>query len=405
MKRLFLLASTLGLCSLATAQFRERPATTALRASRLATHVEGNLRKIFNFAVDGRVVAVSFSPEGDYLAVATATTLSLFNESGARKLLIWDGTKEPGALFEDRPPTNAVLTFSADGKTLFFCGPRGLDVWTWPTNVSLDQSPRRVWTDAGVYNLALAGENRLVCAVKKGSSHHVQLRDANDGKIAWEKRSGLLAITSLRSSGSTVRSFVGTLSGSQCFWSDWELADGRQSLPVDMGALSGFSVSQSPDGKSAAVVNGDLSIITLETGETKVATAPDHPYSYYYSDYPFYWPYRLYRWHEDLTVDAGWTTLFSPDGNYVVTLGKEAVFYEKSSGVIVARIYYSDDPFPSPGTTQAETDGIGAFSPDGQKFALVRQGRVFYSLVLANGDYGVTRQVRGDSGVEIYELG
>jgi len=59
---------------------------------------------------------LSFSPKGDYLAVATTTNLSLFNELGTRKLLIWDAANEPGAAFEDRPPLRASVTFSADGK-------------------------------------------------------------------------------------------------------------------------------------------------------------------------------------------------------------------------------------------------------------------------------------------------
>ncbi len=51
--------------------------------------------------------------------------------------------------------------------------------------------------------------------------------------------------------------------------------------------------------------------------------------------------------------------------------------------------------------------GDRAQRPDGQKFALVRQARVFYSLAHNTGSekYGIRRQPQGDSGVEIYALG
>ncbi len=404
-KRLLLLL-TLSFCSLATAQFRERPATTALRESQLATHVEGNLWKIVGFPVDGRVSALGFSPKGDYLAVATATTLSLFNETATRKMVIWDAIKHPEVPFEDRPLVNEMVAFSLDGKQLFHCGRQGLSVWVWPEGVSLDLPPVRVWTAPNVYNVVVIGDNRVVCAAKKGSSHLMQLRGTSDGAVVWEKESGLLPITSLRRGGSTVRAVVGTLSGSQCFWSDWNVEDGQQSLPVDLGSVNGFSASQSPDGRSLAVVSRDLSIITLETGESKVAVAPYHPYRrrhlYYYD-----WPYYSGRWVYAASIDTGWTTLFSPDGNSVVTLGKEAVFYGRNSGVIEARIYYSNDPFPLPPTTQAEADGVGGFSPDGNRFALVRQARVSYASIYnkARQEYVIQRQVQGASAVEIYALG
>ncbi len=408
MKRFLPLFFTLCFCALAHAQFRERPATTKRRASQKAARVEGNLWKMLDFAVSGRVIALSFSPKGDFLAVATSTTLALVSETGTRKLLIWDATKEAPAPFEDRPLTKAVLAFSPDGKQLFFCGPQGLSVWNWPDGLSLDQAPVRAWNAPDVYNLVLADENQLVCAAKKGSPHFVQVRKTLDGTIALEKESGLLPITSMRIAGSSVRCVVGNATGSQCYWSDWNLADGSHSLPIDLGQLSAFSASQSPDGKTGAVVNWDLSIINLETGEAKVPLAPVHSSYYgYWHGYDLDWPFaKRYRLDDD-RVDAGWTTLFSPDGNLVVSIGKEAVFYDKSTGIIVGRIFYSDDPFPDIYTTQAEADGVGCFSPDGERFALVRQSRVSYEVVYSESrqKHVVQRQAQGDSGVEIYAVG
>jgi len=427
MKRLFLLMLLLGRCVICLAQFRESPSATARRQSELETHVEGNLRKVLALSVDRRVVALTFSPKGDFLAVATATSLSLWSESGAHKML-WDGAREPRALFQDRPPVRAVLTFSNDGKRLFFCGAQGLSVWSWPDGVSLEHPCVRGWTAPDVYNVALADEpnaktsgadgERIVCAAKRGSSQFVQLRRESDGKPVWEEASGLLPVTSLQRHGVAVRSIVGNATGSQCFWSDYNLSDGKRSLPVDLGTANGFSASQSPDGRLVAVVRGELGLVNFDTGETKMAVAPFHSfldvYPYYWRDYTYYsdeWPYTFYRWPYGSTVDTGWTTLFSPDGDTVVTIGKEAVFYDRGTGIITGRIFYSGNPFPRPylpfEAVQSECDGVGGFSPNGQKFALVHQARVVYSFVngAGNGLARIQRQVQGNSAVEIYAVG
>jgi len=434
MKRLFLLITLLGQCLSASAQFREPPAAALRRQSELEAHVEGNLQKTRAFSVDGRVVALAFSPKGEFLAVATATSLSLWSESGAHTTL-WDGARKPDALFQDRPPVRAVLTFSNDGKRLFFCGAQGMSVWSWPDGVALEHPCVRGWTAPDVYNVALADEpsakaldadgERIVCAAKRGSSQFVQLRRESDGKPVWEKASGLLPVTSLQRHGLSVRSIVGNATGSQCFWSDYDLSDGKRSLPVDLGTANGFSASQSPDGRLVAVVRGELGLVNFDTGATKMATAPIHLFpdgsSHYWRDYPYYWrdyayysdewSYIFSRWNHDWTVDTGWTTLFSPDGDSVVTIGREAVFYGRGTGVITGRIFHSDDPFPFPYSSLAgvetECDGVGAFSPDGKAFALVQQARVAYSFVGGGGD-GVTRirrQVQGNSAVEIYAVG
>lgn len=431
MKRLLLLGLLFGRCAIASAQFREPPAAAAQRESERETHIEGNLRKVLALSVDGRVVALAFSPKGNFLAVATATSLSLWSDTGAHTMF-WDGTREHSVLFQDRPPVKAALCFSNDGKRLFFCGPQGLAVWVWPDGVALEHPPVRGWTAPNVYNVALADEpdgkelnpdgQRIVCAGKKGSSQFLQLRRAGDGKTMWEKASGLLPITSLQNRGAAVRSIVGNATGTQCFWSDYNLADGQRSLPVDLGTSNGFSASQSPDGHSLAVVKGELALLNFETGETKRAIGPLHPFPDTYSDswrdFPYYWrgtayysdewPYYFNPWPYDWKVDTGWTTLFSPDGNSVVSIGKEAVFYDRATGVITGRIFYSNIPFPLPwvfpGVVETECDGVGGFSPDGQKFALVRQSRVVYSWTRAddNRPARIRRKVQGNSAVEIF---
>lgn len=417
----------LSQCLKASAQFREPPSATSRRQSELETHVEGNLQKTRAFSVDGRVVALAFSPKGDFLAVATATSLALWSESGAHTTL-WDGARKPDAPFQGRPPVRAVLTFSNDGKRLFFCGAQGLSVWSWPDGVSLEHAFVRGWSAPDVYNVALAdapgakqagdGDERIVCAAKRGSSQFVQLRRVGDGKTVWEQASGLLPVTSLQRHGKAVRSIVGNATGSQCFWSDYNLSDGKRSLPVDLGTANGFSASQSPDGRLVAVVSGELGLVNFDTGATKMATGPTHSllddaYGYWH-DYFYYsdeWPFYFSRWLYGSKVDTGWTTLFSPDGDTVVTLGKEAVFYDRGAGVITGRIYYSYNPFPRPylpfEAVQSECDGVGAFSPDGKTFVLVHQARVLYSWTRAEDDRParIQRQVQGNSAVEIYALG
>ncbi len=364
------------------------------------------MSRVVAVAMSGRVSALCFSPNGDFLAAATPTSVALFNATGGRTV-VWDGAKEAGKLFEDRPPLRHVLAFSDDGKQLFFCGARGLMVWGWPGGVAFEGSPVRLWTAPDVYNIAVVGGEGVVCAAKRGSTHFVQERGALDGKVVWEKPNGLLPITSLRSRGASVRCVVGNPSGSQCFWSDYKLADGSRTTPVDLGAISGFSVAQSPDGTALSVVKGEMHLVTFETGETKAAIAPYHVPYYYWDTYRYEWPYYIYRWPYTSQVDSGWTTLFSPDGHTVVTLGKEAVFYTRGSGTIAARIYYSDDPFPWPTTLQAEADGVGCFSPDGSRFALVRQERVAYPLIPNSGPGPdtIARRPQGDSAIEVYAVG
>ncbi len=423
MKCLLLFVFPLCLCSLSRAQFRERPSTAAIRAGRLETHVEGDVAKVLDLAVDGRVIALGFSPKSDFLAVATPTPLTLLDQSCTHKLLIWDALKEPDTNFGGRPSLRATLAFSPDSKQLFFCGVQGLSAWSWPNGLSTEQSPLKTWSAPEVYNVALVDADHIVCAAKKGSTQVVQLRKVSDGSLVWERESGLDPITALWSQGTTLRFITGSPTGSQAYWNEWQVRDGHSSLPTDLGAQNAFSASFSPDGQTAAMVSRSqitlhsdslaLQLITLATGEAKVATAPFHfvpgryRERYYWRDYPYWWSDYFDWWPDYRSVDSGWTTLFSPDGKSVASIGKEVVFYDKSTGSITARIYFSLDPFPSVGITQAESDGVGAFTPDGKNFALVRQGHVTYSAMYNRGAHRseMQRLVPGDSAVEIYALG
>ena len=210
--------------------------------------------------IDGRVAAISFSPDGTLIAMATDNNRGMVM-SGAGKIieksrgeaLLWNVQKEQeqGKRMRHFSAVNG-LSFSPDGQTLATASAGTAQLWNVQTGIEqLDP----LFHKGGVTNVSFSPDGSML-ATASGieRDHAIQLRYADSGLERCAPLKHIAAITAVSFSPDGLTLATANEDGKVQLW---DVRTGlTQGEPFGNGRIAN-AISFSPDGRMLATKDGD----------------------------------------------------------------------------------------------------------------------------------------------------
>jgi WD40 repeat protein len=216
------------------------------------------------FSLEGHEVmsdGIAYSPDGGRLATG--------DESGVIK--VWDAQSGQELSSFGQGGVIHSVVFSPDGKRLASANEDGtLTVWDAITGEALLELPRM----SGLYDVAFMPDNqRIVTAHQDGAAH---IWDVNTGAKLLTLAGHVSTVVSVASSPDGNQVATGGYDGSVRIW---DTAPGKELLTVAAHTDQAYEVSYSPDGSRQATVgmDGIVNVWDPTSGELLLSMAPGSP--------------------------------------------------------------------------------------------------------------------------------